>query len=208
MTHIDTPLYLALNFDGGPTVDMIFHIITDKLTWIPLYLLLLYLFWRKYDWRGFLLCIAVVVLSVVVTDHFANLFKTDQGIIHSLFNGFEPRLRPRWALEGITHFVPHSSNNGQFGTVSSHASTLTGIAVLCAALLHRRWLTFTLAGWVLLVCYSRIYVAAHYPLDLTWGILVGLVFGFLLLWMTRRVLHIDRFLRKPAPGKPDGDKTE
>jgi len=37
------------------------------------------------------------------------------------------------------------------------------------------------------ICYSRIYLGKHFPMDLVWGTLVGSVLGYTALWGYRRL---------------------
>ena len=55
MYTFDYPLFLALNFDGGAVVDKIMVLFSTPLFWVWLYLIMLWLVWRKYSWRGVLL---------------------------------------------------------------------------------------------------------------------------------------------------------
>ncbi|MDE6711250.1 MAG: phosphatase PAP2 family protein, partial [Alistipes sp.] len=67
---------------------------------------------------------------------------------------------------------------GRYGTVSAHAATIVALAVLSASVFRRRWFAWLMIGCTLLICYSRIYLAKHFPMDLLWGTLVGLLLGW------------------------------
>ncbi len=56
----------------------------------------------------------------------------------------------------------------EFGTVSSHAATVVALLVLSAAEIRRRWFTFLMVAATLLICYSRIYLAKHFPSTCCW----------------------------------------
>ena len=88
----------------------------------------------------------------------------------------------RWRFEGqatpgIVH-VPEGALGGKFGTVSSHAATVVALLVLSAAEIRRRWFTFLMVAATLLICYSRIYLAKHFPVDLLLGAAVGALTGW------------------------------
>ncbi len=170
-TTIDHNLFLALNFDGGACMDWLMLGASGKLTWLPLYLLILLLVWRRYGWRNLLLFLGLALLGVVFTDLVAGIFK-HSGPLKHLLPDLEPRLRPMYTpeLEGLVHVIRHG---GQYGTISAHAATTCSVAVLAAGVLNRRWFTAVALLWVLLVCYSRIYLAYHFPLDILYGLLLG-----------------------------------
>ncbi len=168
---VDHKLFLWLNFDGGEWMDSLMLFCSGKATWAPLYLLLLWLVWRKAGWRNLLLFIVLAVLGVVLTDWVAGIFK-HSGPLKGLLPDFQPRQRPMYTpeLEGLVHVIKWG---GEFGTVSAHAATTCSVALLSAAVVRRRWLSILLALWVVLVCYSRIYLAYHFPLDILYGLLLG-----------------------------------
>lgn len=69
---------------------------------------------------------------------------------------------------------------GQYGFVSSHAATTFALATTLWLLLGKRhpWLKWGFL-WAAVVSYSRIYVAAHYPLDVLAGTGVGVISSIL-----------------------------
>ena len=173
MGTLDQTIFLALNFDGGLTIDRLMFIISGRITWLPLYLLIIWLIWRQYGWKTTLIAVAMIGIAVGLADQICNLFK----------DGFR-MLRPNHteALAPLMHFplrdgVPYV-NSGLYGTVSAHAATVTSIAVLACSFVRRRWFAVVAAVWVALVCYSRIYIGAHFPSQILFGIILGLLIGW------------------------------
>jgi undecaprenyl-diphosphatase len=70
---------------------------------------------------------------------------------------------------------------GQYGFASSHAANAFALATGLWLLLGQqyRWLGW-LFLWAIAVAYSRIYVGAHYPLD----VLAGAGIGVLMAWLS------------------------
>lgn len=89
-----------------------------------------------------------------------------------------------WAVH-----VPPEAISGLYGTVSAHAATIVALTVLSCGVIRRSWFTTLMVFCTLLICYSRIYLGKHFPMDLAWGTLVGLVLGFLALWAYRRIIR-------------------
>ena len=147
------------------------------------------------------------LLAIVLADMAAGIFK-HSGPLKGLWADFPPRWRPmftpslegleiapdtlmRWRFEGhatpgIVH-VPEGALGGKFGTVSSHAATVVALLVLSAAEIRRRWFTFLMVAATLLICYSRIYLAKHFPVDLLLGAAVGALTGWAMLCLYRRI---------------------
>lgn len=166
----DKELFLFLNNLGTPTWDTLWLIITDKLTFIPLYALLLFLIYKKFGLKTLLFSILIIALMITFTDQITNVFK----------RGFE-RLRP-CGQEGVmeqTRFI--AKRCGKYGFFSGHSSNSMAAAVFAGLLLkqHYKKLIFILLLWSAVVAYSRIYVGVHYPLDIICGMTFGALSGFL-----------------------------
>ncbi|MEG1622766.1 MAG: phosphatase PAP2 family protein [Alistipes sp.] len=185
MYNCDHNLFLSLYFKGGEAMDSIMLLCSGKLTWVPLYLLIIYLVWRKVGWKNMLIFIALVVTAVALTDIVAGIFK-HTGLLKNVLPNFTPRLRPMYdpSFEGVLHVVKWG---GRYGTISAHAATTAAIALLAGGIIRKHWFTLLASVWVALVCYSRIYLAYHFPLDILWGLTLGLTFGGLMLLLYNRI---------------------
>ncbi|MFI3323249.1 MAG: phosphatase PAP2 family protein [Rikenellaceae bacterium] len=169
----DHSIFLWLNFDGGAFMDGLMSLVSGKVTWLPLYLFLLFLVWRKGGWRSVGLFVLCVIVAVGLSDIVAGIFKHSGPLKHA-WESFPTRLRPMHTpeLEGLIHKI---GGGGRYGTVSAHAATTTSVALISALTLRRRYLTIVLTVWVLAVSYSRIYLAFHFPQDILLGWFVGIV---------------------------------
>lgn len=170
-------LLLFLNFDGGPFLDTLFWHISGKLEWIWLYLIMLWLIYRRAGWRGMLLALVIIVAAVGAADQIAGFFKTNF-----------PRLRPtrREDLEGLLHTV-RGYRGGMHGTVSAHAATTLAIAIIASYIVRKRVFTCLVLLWAVAVAYSRIYIGVHFPLDVLLGWITGSGVGLLGIWAWRRL---------------------
>ena len=183
----DHDLFLWLNFDGGPAMDTLMTIISTPASWAWLYMLILWLVWRKVGWRGVLLFLALVAVAVGLSDLIAGIFK-HSGLLKNLWPSFPARLRPMHTpeLEGLVHVV---KQGGQYGTVSAHAATMVAMAVMAIGAIGRKWFKWLMIASVVLICYSRIYMAYHFPVDIVLGTGVGLIAGAVALMCYRLAMR-------------------
>jgi undecaprenyl-diphosphatase len=162
----DTQLFLFLNGLHSPVWDPIMIFASGKLTWLPLYLLLIFFIARKYGWKAiwWLLAIALVVVAA------------DQVSV-VLFKNALQRLRPCHTpeLQNLIHLV--GKCGGQFGFVSSHAANTFGVATFLSLVFSKRWVTLSLLLWAVFVSYSRIYLGVHFPGDVLCGAIIGAGIG-------------------------------
>jgi undecaprenyl-diphosphatase len=155
--------------------------VSTKTLWIPFYaILIFFMVWkRKRYWWVTILSIALMIL---LSDQGADLIKNSVC-----------RLRPTHtpAIENLVHVLKGPNGKeyrgGDFGFVSSHASNSFAVAVFISLFFAKRWLTIFMFFWAVLVCYSRIYVGVHYPLDILGGAILGAVVGF-------GVFHLEKFV--------------
>jgi undecaprenyl-diphosphatase len=139
--------------------------ISEKLTWVPLYLAVLYTLINRWGRESVWLVIALI-LCIVIADQIAS------GVIKECVH----RLRPSHAssLKDKIHLV-HNYKGGMYGFVSSHAGNAFGFALLTSLLFRQKTYIIAIFLWATLTGYSRIYLGVHYPLDILGGILVGVL---------------------------------
>lgn len=179
----DERLFLWLNFDGGSILDSVMSAISGVVLWIPLYLYIAWAVLRKYGWKSMLAFLVCLALAMGIADMLCGIFK-HTGLLKSLWADFPARNRPMFdvAVRDLAHVVSYA--HGPYGTVSAHAATTAAMAILSALVLRKRWYSWTIAFIVLLISYSRIYLACHFPQDIALGLAVGLISGgaMYLLW--------------------------
>ena len=170
LLEYDKEIFLFLNNLGNTTWDGFWLAYTNKVNWIPFYLVLLFLMYKKFDRKTFFLIIIIVILMVTFTDQITNVFK----------RGFE-RLRPcrEDSLQGLMRMVKDYC--GTYGFFSGHSSNSMAVAVFAGLLLkpYYKYLVFFLLFWSALMAYSRVFIWGHYPFDIVCGMLFGSLSGFM-----------------------------
>jgi undecaprenyl-diphosphatase len=102
---------------------------------------------------------------VVFADQFSS------NLLKPLFK----RLRPCHVEEFQSWIHLPAGCGGMYGFCSSHAANSFAIAVGYYLLTKNKFAGLVLVLWASLISYSRIYLGAHYPLDVIVGALVGSV---------------------------------
>ncbi len=167
--NLDTQLFLLLNALHTPFFDPIMIFVSGKLTWLPLYLLIVLYMYKHFGWR-FVWPLLGIALVVVLAD---------QSSVH-LFKNIFQRMRPchNPIIKDLIYLPTGRCAGGRFGFVSSHAANVFGVAVCLVFLIKKRWFTIFILAWAALVSYSRIYLGAHYPGDVFFGAILGAIIGY------------------------------
>lgn len=173
----DTDVFLLINAKwGNAFFDWLMPVLRNKYTWVPLYLLILWFFYKKYALKNTLYILLFTVVMVVV----GNTLITD-----TVKNSVKrPRPCHEAALKG--KMTERVGCGGPYGYFSAHATNHFALAVFFLLMLKKRfrWATFALLFWAAAVSYAQVYVGKHYPLDVLTGATVGSLLG----WLTYRLL--------------------
>lgn len=176
MEELDRTIFLFLNSHHSPFFDTVMWIVSMKTVWIPLYIAIIWMIFRKYGRRAWIPLILVPVL-VLIDDQGSTLLKNLVG---------RPRPCHEPALEGMVHTV-NGYCTGMYGFVSGHAANSFGVAAFASPLLKKNWLSWSLFICAAVISYSRIYLGVHYPGDIIGGALLGLAAGSALAWVAVKI---------------------
>ncbi len=162
---IDRQILGVFNDHHSMFFDTLMLTLTSGATWIPLYIALLYLVIKNNETMAQIgLIMACCALCFFITE-----FVTE-GLVKPAVARPRPGNDPEWM------YVIHVVNNHRgrdFSFFSAHAANTFGIAMFFCLLVRNRVFSWLMVTWSLLNCYTRLYLAMHYPSD----ILVGLLFG-------------------------------
>jgi undecaprenyl-diphosphatase len=164
LKSIDNAVLLFINGMHSPFFDGFMAVVSNRLIWIPLYILLAYLIIRKYGKSSWLVII-FGILAVALSDQLAS----------NLLKNIVMRYRPshNLTLAPQLHFV-NGYMGGLYGFASSHAANTFALATFIMLIMPQQpKLAIALFCWALLVCYSRMYLGVHYPSDIAGGMIVG-----------------------------------
>lgn len=180
LNQLDTDLFLALNRQHTGWLDGVMYWLSDREFWYPAYALLLgWLFWRL-GWRRALGTALTIGVAVALADQVTS------SVLKPVFRRLRPCHEP--AIEPWVREVWECG--GTYGFASSHASNAFAFATVLTVLIGQRYPAVRyLYGWAVLVSYSRIYVGAHYPLDVLAGAGLGTLAALLSVWAYRALIR-------------------
>lgn len=170
LIQFDKELFIYLNNLGVPAWDSFWLFMTEKFYQIPLYLVLLYFFYKYFGIRGTMITLVVVALLIAASDQLSNLFK----------NVLFMRRRPCGA-DGVAEFTRFIAERcGRHGYFSAHASSSMALAFFTGLALQKqlKYLLLFMVVWSIVVSYSRIYIGVHYPGDIITGMAIGILLGW------------------------------
>ena len=149
--------------------------VTEIEHWFPLYLIFFILLYRSMSWRKGIASIGMVLTVAIFTLGITNLVKN-----------FVERLRPNNepVLMDSINILQKPEN---FSFWSGHSAVSFAVTTLVVLLLQHykpsRWYDLFYI-WPIIFAFSRLFVGVHYPADITMGMLVGLLTGFLFFKLT------------------------
>lgn len=178
--------FILFFINGGHTSfwDIFFIFITNKYTWIPLYILIAFLFIKKLGFKNGLILIGAAILCFAFTDLISS----------KLIKPWAGRPRPCHTALGNNLWLPNNCG-GMYGFVSSHAANTMGIAVFCILVFIRKIkgkiatpMGLLLISYAVLNGLSRIYLGVHFPTDIICGALLGAIAGYVVYTIIHKVI--------------------
>ncbi len=179
LTSFDQEILLFFNGHHTPFLDEVMALITGKWIWIPFYLLLIDLLFKKLGPKYAILTLVAVVLAIVMADQ----------ICASLIRPYIGRLRPCNPDNPIFQYITlvKEIHPGSYSWPSCHAANTFALATLLSCVMRSRKFTTFIFVWATIVSISRLYCGVHYPTDILCGAAFGSVFGYLALMFVSRI---------------------
>jgi len=180
----DQHVFLWVNRSlSTPFLDQVMPIVHEKLTWIPLYILLLIFMPWRFKLKGIfflLILIALVAASDLVSAH----------VIKPSFH----RLRPCQNHFLDAMIARRISCGSGYSFVSSHASNHFAIGIFLALGLKEfiSWLWMPAVFWAGSIAFAQVYLGLHFPLDVIMGAFVGSGLAWLFFLMGNRLNLLPR----------------
>ncbi|MCF0190259.1 MAG: phosphatase PAP2 family protein [Marinilabiliaceae bacterium] len=177
--ELDKHLTLWLNSWHSDFFDYFYYMVTSTTAWIPFFVVLAWMVFRKQGVQGLFTLICVGLLIVVADQLASHVFKP-------LFE------RPRPSHDDVMQWMVHLVNGrrgGEFGFVSSHAANSFALATFMMLVVRNGFLSLSLFTWALLNSYSRIYNGMHFVGDILCGALLGIILSVITYQIYLRLVY-------------------
>lgn len=177
----DTQLFLFLNGMHSPSLDPVMWWVSEKTSWIPLYVGLIAYQVYAFRWKALWILLGTAVLVAA----------SDQGSVYLFKEVFErPRPCHQPELAPVVHLV-NDYCGGAYGFISSHASNHFAVACYTALWFRSWWYWGAILLWAGVASYSRVYLGVHFPGDVLGGALVGALLAWVLYRGMIRIRALD-----------------
>ena len=171
LADLDARLLLIVNGAHSPFFDAVMWCISGRWIWVPFYIVLTYMLFRRFSWKRATLCLLTIGLITLAADQTCA----------SLIRPEVCRLRPANLNNPLSHLV-HVVNGyrgGRYGFPSCHAANTFALAMFMSPVFRNKRFTVMMFSWAIVVSYSRMYLGVHYFGDLFCGASVGSLFAVL-----------------------------
>lgn len=170
MQNFDIDILYLINSHHIAILDFFMQSISEKWTWLPLYLLAAIFIWQQGKTRNTLWFLICIVLAVGIADI------TTSSLLKPSVKRYRPCHEEAHLPFEVRTLTGHCG--GKYGFASSHAANFMAMAVMLSLFFRRKKASALFFACAIAVGYSRIYLGVHYPTDVLAGFGIGGIAGY------------------------------
>lgn len=172
LLDVDKSIFVFLNQTiSNGVFDFVLPAIREKIIWIPLYVFILSFIMVNFPFRVVIRYIFFILITITVTDNLSS----------KVIKPSVERLRPCNDEGFQDEVVLRVRCGGGYSFTSSHAANHFGLSIFLIYTLGRLFLNirWALVIWALAISIAQVYVGVHYPSDILFGAILGIIAGLL-----------------------------
>ena len=170
---MDNTILFAINNCNNIFIDHVMLRASGTWTWSLMALAILLLIIKDHSFKQTVLLFLGIVLCILFADQ----------VTSTLIKPMVERLRPCQDPHIMYQLRSIGGVGRGYSFPSSHAANNFAVITYLSLVFRHKITIILLYLWALLVCYSRVYLAMHFPSDVLAGALIGFLIGALVYGM-------------------------
>ncbi|MCM1311991.1 MAG: phosphatase PAP2 family protein [Bacteroides sp.] len=170
LNTLDQHLTLLINGSNSLFWDNVMYTVTNTFSWTLVIIALLVIIFKNNNLKEAVLVVLTIGLLIFVADRVCS------GWVKPTVARWRPTQDPQ-----IMYLVDvvNGYRGGRFGFFSGHACNTFCVAMFLSWLFRSAKVTYVLFFWSATTTFTRLYLGVHYLGDVTVGLIIGCLLGFL-----------------------------
>lgn len=170
LNTLDQHLTLLINGSTSLFWDNVMYTVTNTFSWTLVLITLLVIIFKNNNLKEAILVVLAIALLIFVADRVCS------GWVKPTVARWRPTQDPQ-----IMYLVDvvNGYRGGRFGFFSGHACNTFCVAMFLSWLFRSAKVTYVMFFWAATTTFTRLYLGVHYLGDVTVGLIIGCLLGFL-----------------------------
>ena len=175
VNSIERDIFLMINGKHNPFMDTLMSSLNSLLVWIPLIIVLgLYVirFYTQKEDSYMNAFLVISLISVLMVICWIVLPPLVESYVHRITPCFHPE------VARFAHLLSNCDTKFSFFALRPSLAFALFVFVFMLFRNNMNWLVYFLFFWAILFSYNRIYLGVHFPLNVLFADIVGVLLGF------------------------------